>query len=60
MAWRVVMTATAKMEKKAGPGIEGQPVQGLAPDIPDIPTSAQIHAPRKPGSCKGAFLGVTP
>lgn len=54
------MTATAKMEKKAGPGIEGQPVQELVPDIPDIPTSAQIHAPRKPGSCKGAFLGVTP
>ena len=53
-AWRVVMTTTTKKEKK-GSGIKGQPVRGFGPDIPDTPTSAQIHAPRRPGACKGAF-----
>lgn len=41
-------------EKKAS-GIKGQPDRGLGPDIPDTPTSAQIHASRRPGACKGAF-----
>lgn len=48
------MTTTTKKEKK-GSGIKGQPVRGFGPDIPDTPTSAQIHAPRRPGACKGAF-----
>ena len=59
MAWRVVMTTTTETEKKAGSGIKGQPARGFGPDIPDTPTSTQIHAPRGPGACKASLLGVS-
>lgn len=49
------MTTTPEKEKK-GSGIKGQPVRGFGPDIPDTPTSAQIHAPEDPPPTR-ALLG---
>lgn len=54
LPWKVVMTATAEMGRKAGPVIKGQPVRSTSSDIPEAPTSAQTHVPRRPDASKAA------
>lgn len=61
LVWKVVMTATIEMGKKAGPGIKGQPAWGIGAVLTPLllPPSLKCLRPGDRAPARPALLGAT-